>query len=57
MQHNDSSKLHTCKNAITNSGYWGHIRSHPGHENDSPPPPRTTFENRERYGRSSSGYG
>jgi predicted RNA-binding protein with TRAM domain len=35
-----------CKNAITNSEYWDHIRSHPGHESDSPPPPRTTFENR-----------
>jgi predicted RNA-binding protein with TRAM domain len=48
-----------CKNAITNSEYWSHIRSHPGHENDSPPPPplppRTTFGNRERY-RSSSSY-
>ena len=44
-----------CKNAITNSEYWSHIRSHPGHENDSPPlpPPRTNFGNRERY-RSSS---
>jgi predicted RNA-binding protein with TRAM domain len=45
-----------CKNAITNSEYWSHIRSHPGHENDSPPPPRTTFGNRERYRRSSSSY-
>jgi len=45
-----------CKSAITNSEYWDHIRSHPGHENDSPPPPRTTFGNRERY-RSSSRYG
>src|SRR5919197_3021501 len=45
-----------CKNAITNSEYWSHIRSHPGHENDSPPlsPPRTTFGNRERDSRSSS---
>jgi uncharacterized protein DUF488 len=46
-----------CKNPITNSQYWRHIRSHPGHENDSPPPPRKTFENREyrgRYGSSSS---
>jgi predicted RNA-binding protein with TRAM domain len=40
-----------CKNAITNSGYWNHIRSHPGHENDSPPPPpRTTFGNRDKQG-------
>jgi predicted RNA-binding protein with TRAM domain len=39
-----------CKNAITNSEYWSHIRAHPGHENDSPPPPRrTTFGNREAY--------
>src|SRR5919197_3965201 len=47
-----------CKNAITNSEYWSHIRSHPGHENDSPPPPppRTTFGNRERYRRSTSSY-
>src|ERR687888_2272186 len=47
-----------CKNAITNSEYWSHIRSHPGHENDSPPspPPRTTFGNRQRYRRSSSSY-
>jgi predicted RNA-binding protein with TRAM domain len=45
-----------CKNAITNSEYWSHIRSHPGHENDSPsPPPRTTFGNREGYRRSSYG--
>jgi predicted RNA-binding protein with TRAM domain len=35
-----------CKNAITNSEYWSHIRSHPGHENDSPPLPRTGFGNR-----------
>ena len=36
----------------TNSEYWSHIRSHPGHENDSPPTsPRTTFGNRERYSR------
>jgi predicted RNA-binding protein with TRAM domain len=35
-----------CKDAITNSEYWSHIRSHPGHENDSPPPRRTAFENR-----------
>jgi hypothetical protein len=46
-----------CKNAITNSEYWSHIRSHPGHENDSPPlPPRKPFENRqEGYSRSSYG--
>jgi predicted RNA-binding protein with TRAM domain len=44
-----------CKNAITNSEYWSHIRAHPGHENDSLPPPRTTFGNKERY-RSSSSY-
>jgi hypothetical protein len=37
-----------CKNAIVISGYWYHIRSHPGHENDSPPPPRKAFENREK---------
>jgi predicted RNA-binding protein with TRAM domain len=45
-----------CKNAITNSEYWSHVRSHPGHENDSPPPPRTTFGNRQRYIGSSSSY-
>jgi hypothetical protein len=40
-----------CKNAITNSQYWFHIRSHPGHENDSPPRPReTTFNSRQRTG-------
>src|ERR671933_2859014 len=37
-----------CKNAIRNSEYWDHIRSHPGHENDSPPPPRTSFGNRQQ---------
>jgi hypothetical protein len=44
--------LHTCDH---NSEYWSHIRSHPGHENDSPTPPRKPFENRERYSRSSYG--
>ena len=40
-----------CKNAITNSEYWKHIRSHPGHENDgTPQPPRTTFGNIDRQG-------
>jgi hypothetical protein len=29
-----------CKTGVTNSGYWYHLRSHPGHENDNPPPPR-----------------
>jgi predicted RNA-binding protein with TRAM domain len=29
-----------CKDAITNSEYWYHIRLHPGHESDSPPPQR-----------------
>jgi predicted RNA-binding protein with TRAM domain len=29
-----------CKDAITNSEYWYHIRLHPGHENDTPPPPQ-----------------
>jgi predicted RNA-binding protein with TRAM domain len=46
-----------CKNAITNSEYWDHIRSHPGHENDSPPSPRTTFGNRNRSGSISSNRG
>ena len=31
-----------------NSEYWDHIRSHSGHENDSPPPPRTSFGNRQQ---------
>jgi len=35
------------------SGYWYHIRSHPGHENDSPPPPRTAFGNRPYESKSS----
>ena len=43
-----------CKNAITNSQYWYHIRSHPGHENDSPPLPREKSEVRGGYGRSYS---
>ena len=43
-----------CKNAITNSEYWSHIRLHPGHENDSPPPPRTSFGNRQSYSTNSS---
>jgi predicted RNA-binding protein with TRAM domain len=34
-----------CKNAIKNSEYWDHIRSHAGYENDSPPTPRTSFGN------------
>ncbi len=39
------------KNAITHSQYWLHIRSHPGHENDSPSAPReTTFNLREGTG-------
>jgi hypothetical protein len=25
-----------CKEAITNSEYWSHIRSHPGHESNAP---------------------
>ena len=36
-----------CKNAIENSRYWYHIRSHPGHENDTPPSSRKTYDNRE----------
>ena len=43
-----------CKNAIKNSEYWDHIRSHPGHENDSPPPPRTSFGNRQWYSANSN---
>ena len=39
-----------CKTAVTNSGYWYHIRSHPGHENDSPPQRRmsSNFDNRRK---------
>ena len=37
-----------CKSPITPSQYWFHVRSHPGHENDSPSPPKTsTFANRQ----------
>ena len=44
-----------CKTAIRNSEYWEHIRSsHPGHENDIPTPPRTTFGNRQQYRSKSS---
>ena len=38
-----------CKSAITNSQYWNHIRSHPGHENDYPPRSRERSENRGEY--------
>ena len=34
-----------CKNAIKNSEYWDHIRSHSGHENDSPTPAQTSSGN------------
>jgi predicted RNA-binding protein with TRAM domain len=44
-----------CKNAITNSQYWYHIRSHPGHENDSPPLTREKSEVRGEYRRSYGG--
>ena len=43
-----------CKNAIKNSEYWDHIRSHPGHENDSLPPPRISFGNVQQQNRSTS---
>jgi predicted RNA-binding protein with TRAM domain len=46
-----------CKNAITNSEYWYHIRTHPGHENDTPPLPRERSEVRGEYRRSYSGAG
>jgi hypothetical protein len=49
-----------CKNAITNSEYWYHIRSHPGHEKDSPPPPsprKTTYDNRENRSNQHAHYG
>lgn len=44
-----------CKSAITNSQYWYHIRSHPGHENDSPPLPREKSEVIGEYRRSYGG--
>ena len=45
-----------CKSPISPSQYWFHIRSHPGHENDSPQPPKEhTFEN--RGSKNYSGYG
>lgn len=45
-----------CKNAVTNSQYWPHVRSHPGHENDSPPPRREPAENKGgEYSKSYSG--
>ena len=45
-----------CKNAIITSGYWYHVRSHPGHENDNPPPPRTSFESRQQQQNMGSTY-
>ena len=43
-----------CKTAVTNSEYWHHIKSHPGHENDSPPQRQmsSNFDNRRenKYG-------
>jgi hypothetical protein len=36
-----------CKNPITNSEYWIHIRLHRGHENDAPAP-RKTFDAQNR---------
>lgn len=45
-----------CKDPITPSQYWFHLRSHPGHENDSSQPQRErTFENRANTYRSSYG--
>jgi hypothetical protein len=35
----DHQNCPICKSPITPSQYWFHVRSHPGHENDSPPPP------------------
>jgi len=47
-----------CKNAIRNSEYWDHIRSsHPGHENDSHTPLRTSFGNRQQQNMSGSSSG
>jgi hypothetical protein len=52
----DHQNCPICKSPVTPSQYWFHVRSHPGHENDSPPPPKvSTFENRQnanysRYG-------
>jgi predicted RNA-binding protein with TRAM domain len=47
-----------CKNAIRNSEYWDHIRSsHPEHENDSHPPRRSSFGNRQQQNMSGSSSG
>ena len=52
----DHQNCPICKSPITPSQYWFHVRSHPGHENDSPPPPRaSTFDNRQNA--NYSGYG
>ena len=52
----DHQNCPICKSPITPSQYWFHVRSHPGHENDSPPTPKvSTFENRRNA--SYSGYG
>ena len=52
----DHQNCPVCKSPISPSQYWFHIRTHPGHENDSPPPPKErTFENRGNTNR--SGYG
>jgi len=52
----DHQNCPICKSPISPSQYWFHLRSHPGHENDSPPPPKaSTFENRRNT--NYSGYG
>ncbi len=52
----DHQNCPICKNPITPSQYWPHIRSHPGHENDNPPlPKRNMDENRKNENH--SGYG
>ena len=52
----DHQNCPVCKSPITPSQYWPHIRSHPGHENDSPPSPkRNMFENRKNENYSGHG--
>ena len=51
----DHQNCPICKGPIAPSQYWFHIRSHPGHENDSPPLAKErTYENR---GKPNRGYG
>lgn len=55
----DHQNCPICKSPIPPSQYWFHIRTHPGHENDSHPSPKErTYENRGNTNQSGhSGYG